>query len=146
MANYSCVIRTNYFRVKDPEAFRAFMTHVYGSEGDVELWDSTDSDGNLTFGFGIYGGIGGLRNAAEDEEIDADESAFDEFISGLQDHLADDDAIIILEAGHEKLRYVVGGATIITSTNVDYLDITNRAAARAAEMLGNPGWKTKCDY
>lgn len=30
MANYNCAIRTNYFRVKDADKFKAFMSDVYG--------------------------------------------------------------------------------------------------------------------
>ena len=30
MANYCCTIRTNYFHVKDEDAFRQMMSRVYG--------------------------------------------------------------------------------------------------------------------
>ena len=36
MANYVSTTRTNYFHVKDAEAFRAFMDNV--SEDNLELW------------------------------------------------------------------------------------------------------------
>lgn len=146
MANYCCIIRTNYFRVKDPEEFRAFMKRVYGIEDAVQLWEERNTDGDVLFAFGSCGGISGLHGAAADEEDDADESAYDEFISGLQTHVANDDAVLILEAGHEKMRYVVGSATIVTSTDCDHLSITDLAVPRAAAMLGKPDWKTKCEY
>lgn len=146
MANYVCTIRTNYFRVKDPGAFREFMTHVYGSEDSVDLWEEKDGNGNLLFGFGVRGGISGLRSAASDEDEDLDENAYDEFIDGLRKQVAEDDAIIILEAGKEAMRYVVGQATIITSKGTEYLNIARLAQARAAAMLGNSDWHTKCEY
>lgn len=60
--------------------------------------------------------------------------------------MADDDAVIIFEAGGEKLNYVVGTAVIITSADHAYLDITRLAAAHASNLLGSPSWSTKCDY
>lgn len=146
MANYCCTVRTNYFHVKDAEAFRVFMARIYGSEDSIELFEEKDSGGNPIFGFGTYGGISGLRNSEDDEDADADETAYDEFIAGLQTHIADDDAAIILEAGHEKLRYIVGSATVVTCQDVAYLDITHLAVDRSKEMLKNPGWNTKCEY
>ena len=145
MAEYCCTVRTNYFHVKDAEAFRVFMARVYGSEDPIKLFEEKDCSGNPIFGFGTYGGISGLRNSMDDDDEDADETAYDEFIAGLQEHIADD-AVIILEAGHEKLRYVVGSATIITSQDIKHLDLTNLAVACGRAMLNNPDWKTKCEY
>lgn len=146
MANYCCTIRTNYFHVKDEEKFRALMYRVYGCEDNIELWQERDANGNTVFGFGVYGGISGLRNAGADEDDEYDESSYDEFIDGLQECVADDDAIIILEAGNEKMRYIIGAATIITSSKFAYLDITDLAKQKASEFLCNPSWQTQCTY
>lgn len=146
MANYCCTIRTNYFHVKDEIKFRELMSRVYGCEDTVELWEEKGSDGKTVFGFGTYGSIAGLANASKDEEEFCDDTAYDEFINGLQECVADDDAVIILEAGNEKLRYVIGSATIVTSATYEYLDITSLAIDKAAELLGNPKWATKCEY
>lgn len=108
--------------------------------------EEKDGNGNLLFGFGVRGGISGLRSAASDEDEDLDENAYDEFIDGLRKQVAEDDAIIILEAGKEAMRYVVGQATIITSKGTEYLNIARLAQARAAAMLGNSDWHTKCEY
>lgn len=146
MANYCCTIRTNYFHVKDEEKFRALMDRVYGCEDNIELWQEHDANGNTVFGFGVYGGISGLRNAGADEDDEYDESSYDEFIDGLQECVADNDAIIILEAGNEKMRYIIGAATIITSSKFAYLDITDLAKQKASEFLCNPSWQTQCTY
>ena len=146
MANYCCTIRTNYFHVKDEDKFRDLMSRVYGCEDNVDLWEEKDSDGKAVFGFGVYGGIAGLRNAQADEDDDADDAEYDEFIDRLQECVADDDAIIIIEAGNERMRYVVGSAAIITSKEYHYMDISDLATRKAAEMLGNTDWKTKCCY
>ena len=145
MANYHCAIRTNYFHVKDSELFQQFISRVYGADGSVELWEEKDADGQIVFGFGCYGGISGLRDAAEDTLETISETAYDEFICGLQQHIREDDAVIILEAGQEKLCYLVGSAEIITCNGHEYLDISDLAQTRASAMLGNPGWQTQFD-
>lgn len=144
MANYCCTIRTNYFHVKDEDSFRNLMSRVYGCEDSVELWEEKDKNGKTVFGFGVYGCISGLRDTDTDD-ID-DDSSYDDFIDRLQESVAEDDAIIILEAGSEKMRYIVGSATIITSSVVKYMSITDLAVAQAAEMIGNSMWGTKCEY
>lgn len=146
MANYCCAIRTNYFHVKNDAKFREFMSQVYGCEDAISLWEEKDDFGQTVFGFGLYGGISGLRNVRDDEDEDSNDSLYDEFITGLQACVAEDDAIIILEAGNEKLRYVVGSATVITSNGYEYMNITNFATAKAGKMLGNPTWQTRCEY
>lgn len=146
MANYMSTTRTNYFRVKDPEAFRTFMATVEGTEGSVELWEEKDNNGNLVFGFGTYGSLSGICDVGEAGTDVTSEPDYEEFINGLQDHVAEDDAVIILEAGNEKLRYVVGSATIVTSRDCEYLNITDLAVSRVSALLGNPDWKTKCEY
>ena len=144
MANYTCATRTNYFRVNDAESFKAFMARAYGTEDRVDLWEEKDKDGNTVYGFGTLGSIAGLRAVSdEDEEDDCD---YDAFVDGIQKFVADGDAIIILESGHEKLRYVAGGALVITKDQCEYLDISDEAKKLAAKLLGNPEWATKCEY
>ena len=109
MANYYGMVRTNYFHVKDEEQFRALMAKTAGDEDGIELWDDEqDKDGNQLFGFGVYGGIAGVLN--DDGEYDDD--SYDRFMDGLKECVADDDAILIFEAGHETLRYV-GGVLVL---------------------------------
>ena len=144
MANYCCTIRTNYFHVKDDENFRALMNRVYGCEDSVELWEEKDENGRTVFGFGVYGGISGFRDP-DDDDVD-DDLSYDIFIDKLQASVADDDAIIILESGNEKMRYVIGSAIIITNSGYEYMEITDFAVKKAAEMLHNPSWKTRCEY
>lgn len=149
MANYYASTRTNYFRVKDPDAFREFMKTVEASDDGVHLWEEEGKDGEVLFGFGCYGSICGVRqkNPDDDEcEFDDGECDYEEFVNGLSDHVAKGDAVIVMESGSEKLRYIVGSALIVTSSDSDFLDIEQMACARAAEMLGNKDWKTKTCY
>ena len=75
-----------------------------------------------------------------------DESAYNEFILGLQKHVVEDDVVILMEVGHEKLCYVTGAATILTSGGKEYLDLSVMAAELASDMLKNPVWRTECNY
>ena len=148
MANYTCAVRTNYFKVRDPEAFRVFMQRVYGEEDHVSLWEQMDNSGVLRFGFGSYGGIGGLRNEPcdDDDEYDDDDDTYDAFIDGLQAHIAEDDACLIFEAGHEKLRYVTGSCTIVTAKETRHLDIADMGVRTVRDELLGPEWTTKTYY
>ena len=141
MANYCCTIRTNYFHVKDEGKFLELMDQVQGSEDQIKLFQEKGPDGKNVFGFGLYGGIAGVAN----DEGDMDDHSYVEFINRLQKCVADDDAVIIMESGAEKLRYVVGSATVITSNDCEYLNIDQLAAQKASSMLGNPVWSTRCE-
>lgn len=105
MSEYICTVRSNYFHVKDPTSFRSFMGRVYGSVDRIFLWQEQDAEGRPIFGFGSYGAIAGLKKAEADNDDLLDESAYDEFIRGLQEHVAENDAVILMETGHEKLCY-----------------------------------------
>lgn len=52
MANYTCAIRTNYFRVKDADKFKAFMSTVYSTKAEIKVFESLDKDGVTRYGFG----------------------------------------------------------------------------------------------
>lgn len=150
MANYCCAVRTNYFHVKDPDAFKELMKNVACYEDNVSVWESKDEIGNTVFGFGCYGSILGFpvheEGDNEDDDYEYDDYDFDEFANRLSEIVADDDAIIIQESGNEKLRYLVGSATIITHNGIKYLDIDTIAAETAANMIGRPFWKTRMTY
>lgn len=146
MANYCCVYRTNYFKVKDNEKFKEFMTHVYAE--DLEVFHKKDENGNELYGFGGYGGISGYFNN-ENEYEDSDEAwdnAYDNFIDGLAKQVAENDAILLFEVGNEKLRYIVGSVSVITSKGYEYRDITNVGVEIARQMLNNPNYDTRCAY
>ena len=144
MANYCCATRTNYFRVKDPDAFRTFMSNVHTDEGRLDIWEE-EKDGHTVFGFGGYGQILGIPIYDDPDECPYDYD-YEEFVNGLADHIADDDAVIVLESGNEKLRYLVGSAMVVTSKDSRYMEINDLAAKAAAEMLGNPEWRTQLAY
>lgn len=59
MANYESVTRSNYFHVKDEDAFSKFMDTVSGD--DMHCWSDKDEDGNTLHAFGCDGSIYGVR-------------------------------------------------------------------------------------
>lgn len=137
--NFECTTRSNYFRVKDEDAFRAFMNTVAGD--DLDVWEKL-LDGQKLFGFGAHGVIYGV---ASDDDEDCEED-YDAFLDGLKSHVAEDDAVIIMQAGNEGLRYVVGAATVITSKDVQFFNIDSWALDKAREMLHKDSWDTQLDY
>ena len=52
----------------------------------------------------------------------------------------------IQEVGYEKLRYVVGCCTVITSTKMQHIDIQQQALELAAKLLNRPNYNTRLDY
>lgn len=142
MANYNCAIRTNYFRVKDGSKFKKLMESVC-AEDRVDVWEELRGDG-WYYGFGCYGSIYGVMETSDIEEDD--DASYGKFIDDLMEVVADDDAIVIFEAGNEKLRYVVGSVEVITSKNYTYCSMEDYALSIARNMLQDQDWQTKCTY
>lgn len=143
MANYYATIRTNYFSVKEESAFRKLMDSVC-TEDEIYVFESPQSDGSTKFGFGCYGAINGIW-VETDDEFYCDEG-IDSFFGQLQQLVCADDAIIITEIGNEKLRYVVGFCTVITSKEIRSISISEAAICAAKELLRNQDFQTQMDY
>ena len=133
MANYSATIRTNYFSVKDPTALRELIDSVE-AEDTVSLFMTKLPDGSMQYGFGCYGSLFGIQDS------------LDAFYEALQELVCENDAILIFEVGYEKLRYVVGCCTVITSTKMQHIDIQQQALELAAKLLNLPNYNTRLDY
>jgi hypothetical protein len=103
MATYTCLFRSNYFRVKDAEAFKTFM-------GAVGLRLLTGKDGTFGFVDDEGGGMPTIRyNEAEDDHEDI------EFVALLAPHLADDQVCVMMEAGWEASRYANGYSVAVNA-------------------------------
>lgn len=142
MANYACAIRTNYFHVTDETAFKEFMEKVVCSEDDLNIFEASDEKGETIYGFGCCSSIMGIATEGEDE----DEYSYDKFIDELRKNIEPGDAIIIFEAGHEKLCSIGMYADVITSEGCNILNLEHMAVESAKNMLKNPDWETKCTY
>lgn len=133
MANYEATVRTNYFSVKDPIALKELIDSV-DAEDTVSLFTHELPDGSMQYGFGCYGSLFGIQGN------------IDTFYEALQKLVCENDAILIFEVGYEKLRYVVGCCTVITSTDMQCVDIRQQALELAAKLLNRPNYNTRLDY
>ena len=106
MTNYISAFRSNKFKVKDKEAFNAWMGGFIG-EDNMEVWDESDG----TVGFGWYDHMPLQRyDEAKDENEDAN------FMEELSKHLAEGEVAVVQEIGNEKLRYLIGYSEAVTWT------------------------------
>ncbi len=123
MANWYGTARTNYFRVKDPTAFKAWIESLPSCV-------LIEQDGGL-FGFYSTDDSGGFPcdrfDEASGEHVDF------ELADELVPHLAEGEVAILTQAGAEKVRYITGYALAITwdgrSTAVDLDDIYDKVQA-----------------
>ena len=143
MANYYATIRTNYFAVTDEVKFRKIIDSC-SAEDTIHILENIAPDGTKTFGFGCYGYISGIHADADEEDMD--ETDLDAFYFALQSVLAEGDAIIIMEVGNEKLRYLIGVCTVITRSDIQGVDVSNKALDLVRTMLANPDFTTEMYY
>lgn len=141
MANYYGFTRTNYFAVKDEEKFRQLVASCRGSEENPEVWEEA-VDGQTLFAFGCYSSLSGLP-CGDEEDYECDLGAFH---SALQQVVADGHAIIITEVGYEKLRYLVGDCTVITSQEIDYTNLRDVGLTKAQQLLKDPQYQPSMEY
>ncbi|MBN1511988.1 MAG: hypothetical protein JXB13_08225 [Phycisphaerae bacterium] len=111
--NYECTARSNYFRVKDEAAFRQWAESrgldVLANDNNVLVAGGpperlfaihpVDEHGWPTFGY--------------DEQADQ-EYEFDLFVE-LARHLHVEDVAVLMEVGHEGLRYVAAYAVAVNA-------------------------------
>lgn len=135
MANYTCTSRTNYFRVTDEDAYAKLFANLI-SDDPIEDMSET-RDGVLYHAFGCFSPV--------DFQVNDDENNMDTFARMLQQILPENEAFILLEAGNEKLRYIVGMATIITKTTIKCLSLEDIALETCRNILGND-FTTKMSY
>lgn len=100
MADWWGISRSNYFKVKDKEAFKSWLSEV----GEVSVLHE-DNDYIATAG----DHFGGWPNSRGEEA-----EAFD-FAEELSGFLAEDEIAVLMETGAEKLRYMTGTAVAVNS-------------------------------
>lgn len=99
-----------------------------------------ENDGR--FEFSGCGHIYGLVNKGDECYEDAIQAFFEE----LQKHVADDDAIILLEAGdlieagNKKIKCVTGVTNVITSKGVFVMDIDREFKTIVRKILQDENW------
>jgi hypothetical protein len=136
MANYYASTRSNYFRVKDADAFKAWCEQRY-----LEFWTKTiDGMGEC---YAITADTGDCCGWPS-YDIDGD-CEFD-FTGELAEHLDPRDVAIIFEVGSEKLRYLTGFATAIHADGSTVAVSLHDIYQRAAEEFGDDLTMTEGSY
>ena len=116
MANYYGVARTNYFAVKDAEAFKDEMANYA-----VEVITREGEDGVTLYGLMDTDSDGGGWNWSyvaelEDEDGEIIETDLEiDWVEVFARHLVDGWVAILVETGAEKYRYVSGYALAVNS-------------------------------
>lgn len=111
MANWYGAARSNYFRVKDHEAFKASM-----SENGVDVFEGEGKTAGMVMVTPntLVDDSGGWPRWRYDENTDEDvEIDVPELVAG---HLAEGSVAVFMQCGHEKLRYLDGYAEAIDRT------------------------------
>jgi hypothetical protein len=129
MANYIATVRSNYFAVKDPDAWDEFCDK-YEFE-NIMTWNS-ERQINL-YGFMFDAGGTGLPthfwDEKEEEYIELD------FVADLAQHLEEDEVAIVIEIGREKLRFL-GGFAIAVNAKGEQRQVELGEIYLLAEELG----------
>jgi hypothetical protein len=102
MANYYETARSNYFLVKDVDAFKA---ELQGSGLGIE----TQIVGDQTL-VGLFAGMEQTGSFFEKYDEDTYEATELDWTLIFKQHLVDNQVAIIMGAGAEKLRYINGWA------------------------------------
>lgn len=133
MADYIPYARSNYFRVKDKEKFKAFAEkfHAYLQEKEDRVAVIFDA------------GIPGDYCDAEGDYVEIN------FPQEAAKHLQDGEVAIFQEIGYEKMRYLVGYAIAINSSgevrSIDLDDIV-RIAEEELATEATQGEITRCEF
>jgi hypothetical protein len=123
--NYEAHARSNYFRVKDMESFRAFLS-AWGN--DVTLRPHYDDAELVCL---LSTGEGGFPS----HDDDTDEPIY--FPQLVAEHLADDEVAVFVECWHEGLRYVGGDALAINNKGETVIIHTDDIYGLAAKLGAN---------
>ncbi len=133
MANYIAKCRSNYFRVKDREAFNRFC-----EENDLEAFEDCQSG---QVGFLCYGNVPPGANIRRSDGIIEER----EFFSVLATHLKRGSVAIVMEVGSEEFRYLAGEGIAVNSTgrtvSIDLGSEIHRLAKRLTSCKITP-----CQY
>ena len=135
MANYNEQTRSNYFRVKDKAAFRAFLDRF---DSSVKLIEDD------------HGRVGFLAEEGIPSSYMPDEPGHDgddvDFVSELAAHLADHEVMIVVGTGFEKMRYLVGYAIAINNRKERRELDLNGIYKLAEQLTKRPKRITRAEY
>ena len=105
MANFEEKVTSNFFKVKDS---KLFINEI--EEKQIECFFERKYNDNERFAIVSYDGL-----VTEDFE-------YDDFIKLIQNHICDDEIVVIKSIGNEALRYLTADATIVSKEKVEYIE------------------------
>ena len=134
MANYYAIARSNYFAVKDEQAFREWASGLRLTVLTPDL-SRTTADGVPRFG--ITPGRGGDNGDWPDSIYDADADKIEEIdlAKQLAPHLADGEVAVLMAVGNQALRYLRRTATAVNNKGKT-VSINLDTVYRSARKLG----------
>jgi len=137
MSNWYGAARSNYFRVKDVEAFKEAFKNLEVEIIEVDspsLNDGREQGMVGLLGDDEYGGFPSVHYDENDEAVDIDVADL------VSQHLVDGEVAVFMESGAEKLRYVTGHAWAINNKGetrrVSIDDIFNLARELGPHVTG----------
>ena len=131
MANYTAACRSNYFRVKDADAFTTAMDNI------PDIMVEEQKHGKYAGYFIITGDNadgGGWPGCCYDDET-GEEFEVD-LAQEVAPHLIDDEVAVFLESGSEKLRYLTGVAFAVNNKGKEVVININEIYEKAKKKLG----------
>ena len=110
MANFEEKVTSNFFKVKDS---KLFINEI--EEKEIECFFERKYNDNERFAIVSYDGLVAVDAYGEDFE-------YDDFIELIQNHIYDDEIVVIKSIGNEKLRYLTADVAIVSKEKVEYIE------------------------
>lgn len=129
MSNHMSLMRTSYFNVTDPEAFKTEIDALEMDGVKVEIGE----DQRVIV-------LGGRFDLVYITDPDDEENVHEiDVFEIIQKNLVDGEAVLVNGIGWEKLRYISASSTIITPAGIVYVDPQDavRDLAVANKLLSN---------
>ena len=77
-----------------------------------------------------------IHTCKNESDVTFEDDCMLEFYQALQKILPDQEAMILMEVGNEKLQYVVGLATIVTNKEIHFVNMADVALKTVKSMIG----------
>lgn len=110
MANFEEKVTSNFFKVKDP---KLFINEI--EEKQIECFFEQKHDDNERFAVVSYGSL--ITTDENDKDFE-----YDDFIKLIQNHICDDEIVIVKSIGNEKLRYLTADVSIVSKEKIEYIE------------------------
>jgi hypothetical protein len=126
MANWYGQARSNYFKVKDIEAFKEALSPV-----EIEVSYSPENDNCMIMSTDEYGGW-----PSQYYDEDKDDSVDFELTTIVAQHLVEGQVCVLIETGAEKLRYLSGHSVAFDHSGETVYVSLDDIYAKAEEKFG----------